>query len=282
MEQNNFLAVPYWILKEKDISNCDMLVYSLILSYNSQGQNFFIPADKIGDYIGKTGRATQNSIKKLLELEYIKEDSSKHYKSKCYKINYEKTSYEETSYQYEETSEEYEVISHEYEETSIKDTKLLPNEYEVISPNKNIYNNINNNKDKNIDNNKTICVEPFSKQLILKDNSYFDVTVEQIEKYTAVYKKVDIEKELDKMQLWLESNPRKRKTRRGCATFINSWLSRADTNASTPKQMYNPKPSGTEATDNLIKLMKEKYCDGNENGTILGDSGSSQRRISGT
>ena len=37
---------------------------------------------------------------------------------------------------------------------------------------------------------------------------------------------MDVEQELRRMVAWLDSNPTKRKTRRGIERFINSWLAR--------------------------------------------------------
>lgn len=92
-----FLAIPYKILLDKNLSDCDKYVFALIISYHDSGKDFYIPADKIGEYIGKSGRSTQMSIKKLLQNGYIVEDTEKHRKSKVYKPSpeYENISYEE-------------------------------------------------------------------------------------------------------------------------------------------------------------------------------------------
>ena len=41
-----------------------------------------------------------------------------------------------------------------------------------------------------------------------------------------LYPAVDVMQELRKMKGWCDSNPAKRKTRRGIKRFINNWLSR--------------------------------------------------------
>jgi len=85
MQRGGFLSVPYWVLDDKNLNSCDVLVYSLIASYNKQRKDFYLPSYKIGEYIGKSERSGKTSIKHLLELNYIQEDTTKKYKSKCYK-----------------------------------------------------------------------------------------------------------------------------------------------------------------------------------------------------
>lgn len=62
--------------------------------------------------------------------------------------------------------------------------------------------------------------------LILKDNSYFPVYQNRVDKYTRAYPNVDVLAELKKMVVWCEDNESKRKTPRGIKRFINNWLSR--------------------------------------------------------
>ena len=62
--------------------------------------------------------------------------------------------------------------------------------------------------------------------IILNDKSYFEVTNENLIKWTELYPAVDVMQELRKMAGWCDANPTKRKTRRGIMAFISSWLSR--------------------------------------------------------
>ena len=62
--------------------------------------------------------------------------------------------------------------------------------------------------------------------IILNDKSYFEVTSENLIKWTELYPAVDVMQELRKMAGWCDANPTKRKTRRGIMAFISSWLSR--------------------------------------------------------
>lgn len=62
--------------------------------------------------------------------------------------------------------------------------------------------------------------------LPLIDKSLYDVPLDKIALWKEAYPAVDVEQELKKMTAWLEANPKRKKTRRGIGTFINTWLSR--------------------------------------------------------
>lgn len=64
-------------------------------------------------------------------------------------------------------------------------------------------------------------------QIPLNDGSLFPVYQEEIDRFKELYPAVDIQQELRKMCGWCENNPKRRKTKRGVKSFINSWLSRA-------------------------------------------------------
>jgi len=68
--------------------------------------------------------------------------------------------------------------------------------------------------------------EPAVVNLMLNDKSLYPVTQSQIDHWSELYPAVDVKQELLKMQGWLESNPNRRKTKRGINAFITSWLSR--------------------------------------------------------
>lgn len=63
--------------------------------------------------------------------------------------------------------------------------------------------------------------------MVLNDKSLHDVYQKDVEKWSDLYPAVDILQELKKMVGWLDSNPTKRKTKRGINRFINNWLSNA-------------------------------------------------------
>lgn len=86
--------------------------------------------------------------------------------------------------------------------------------------------------DKHKDNINTLCPEPDKPTpnpsgilLPLNDKSFYDVPLEKIALWKEVYPAVDVEQELKRMIAWLDSNPTRRKTKRGITKFINNWLS---------------------------------------------------------
>ena len=62
--------------------------------------------------------------------------------------------------------------------------------------------------------------------LVLNDKSNFPVYQKQVNEWEELYPAVNVMQELRKMSGWLNSNPKKRKTKSGILRFINSWLSR--------------------------------------------------------
>lgn len=62
--------------------------------------------------------------------------------------------------------------------------------------------------------------------LPLNDRSFYDVPLDKFALWRETYPAVDVEQELRRMTAWLDSNPTKRKTRRGIERFINNWLVR--------------------------------------------------------
>ena len=61
----------------------------------------------------------------------------------------------------------------------------------------------------------------------MNDKTFHDIYQKDIEKWNDLFPAVDVMQELRKMVGWLDSNPTKRKTRRGVSRFINNWLSNA-------------------------------------------------------
>ncbi len=79
----------------------------------------------------------------------------------------------------------------------------------------------------------TVCTEPEESvsmppviSLILNDKSFHDIFQSDIDGWKELYPAVDVLQELRKMKGWLDSNPTKRKTRKGIKRFINGWLAR--------------------------------------------------------
>lgn len=88
---------------------------------------------------------------------------------------------------------------------------------------------------------ENICAEPEPPHappvisLILNDKSLHDIFQSDIDAWVELYPAVDIMQELRKMKGWLDSNPTKRKTKRGISRFINSWLARTQDSGGNKK-----------------------------------------------
>lgn len=119
-------------------------------------------------------------------------------------------------------------------------------------------NNVNN--DNNI-NNIIICSElettPSLSGILLplNDKSFYDVPLDKIALWKDTYPAVDVEQELKKMVAWSDSNPTKRKTRKGIERFINNWLSKEQDKGgryqnSSRQQTYKPKSSFNQFQQN--------------------------------
>jgi len=92
----------------------------------------------------------------------------------------------------------------------------------------------------------TICSEPEEPApnrsgilIPLNDKTFYDVPVNKITLWEDTYPAVDIEQDLKRMISWLESNPTKKKTKRGVDRFINNWLSRTQDNGGSKKAKTN-------------------------------------------
>ncbi len=94
-----------------------------------------------------------------------------------------------------------------------------------------------------------ICAEPEPTHapavisLPLNDKSFHSVCQSDIDSWKELYPAVDILRELKKMKGWLDSNPTKRKTKRGISRFINSWLARAQDSGGNKVQKQGKKNS---------------------------------------
>ena len=78
----------------------------------------------------------------------------------------------------------------------------------------------------------TICQEleaPDRKKAIsltLNDKSEYWIYGDQVEQWLQLFPAVDVMQELRKMKSWLDSNPSRRKTKKGILRFVNGWLSK--------------------------------------------------------
>ncbi len=112
----------------------------------------------------------------------------------------------------------------------------------------------------NISKDSALCSEPEAPpseppliSLPLNDKSFHDVFCEDVDDWKELYPAVDIVQELRKMKGWLNSNPTKRKTRRGINRFINSWLAREQDKRHDVKEI-----SAMESSERIIPKSKEE------------------------
>lgn len=85
--------------------------------------------------------------------------------------------------------------------------------------------------------------------LPLVDKSLYNVPMDKIALWRETYPAVDIEQELRRMIAWLDSNPTKRKTRRGIERFINNWLARTQDSGGSKGQKEVSEVSGNNSYD---------------------------------
>ena len=86
-------------------------------------------------------------------------------------------------------------------------------------------------------------VKPFI-CLPLNDKSLHKVMPADVEHYKELYPAVNVELELKGMLGWLESNPRKRKTKSGIKSFITRWLSKTQNRGGALYGQNQPAPTG--------------------------------------
>jgi len=80
------------------------------------------------------------------------------------------------------------------------------------------------NKDKDTD--KDTDKDNILLQFPLKDKTLYPITEEYHQQLKEFFPSVDIKIQLNKMNAWLDSNPSKRKTKKGIKKFITTWLSK--------------------------------------------------------
>jgi len=76
---------------------------------------------------------------------------------------------------------------------------------------------------------------------------------------------VDVHQELAAMESWLDANPSRRKTKGGIKRFINSWLSRAQSQGgSSPMAKSYKKSDSLRAMTMDMKLTDDSWLSGDE------------------
>ncbi|HJX50441.1 MAG TPA: hypothetical protein VJ438_03190 [Candidatus Nanoarchaeia archaeon] len=65
---------------------------------------------------------------------------------------------------------------------------------------------------------------------IYRQGKYFNITNERHNNYKQLFPTLNIDNEYKKMEIWLDDNPKKRKTEKGYPRFVSGWLGRAKEN----------------------------------------------------
>ena len=122
----------------------------------------------------------------------------------------------------------------------------------------------------NINNINIICSEPDKPTLNpsgillpLNDNTLYEVPQKNIDTWIKAYPSVDVKHELNKIYAWLESNPTRRKTKRGINRFINTWLSKEQDKGGNKQQYPNTCDVARQQGQNKNSLIisKKNYYD---------------------
>lgn len=95
--------------------------------------------------------------------------------------------------------------------------------------------------------------------LPLNDGSEYPVTVEQCHEWAGLYPAVDVIQQLRNMRGWLDSNPSRRKTKRGINRFITSWLAKEQDRGGQRKPQGVARTSGGNIFMDMLR--EEKDCE---------------------
>ena len=95
-------------------------------------------------------------------------------------------------------------------------------------------------------------------ELALNDKTRYPIYQEEIEEWKQLYPFVDILQELRKMKGWCDSNPERRKTKRGIKRFICNWLARQQDQGGSYCQRQEEQ-KGTYAVVKKIGTEKKSF-----------------------
>ncbi len=95
--------------------------------------------------------------------------------------------------------------------------------------------------------------------IILNDGSEWRPSQALFAEYVRLYPNVDVKQQFNEMRGWCISNPQKRKTKRGAARFVNSWLVR-EQDKGYRKHADKPTSSGY-SQEVMNRLANESWGD---------------------
>jgi hypothetical protein len=164
-----------------------------------------------------TPRKVSDSISKLIKRGYIKViryDGRKRYLRSCIKVAFPTLNNDFQSDTNKSSSQNDEIFQ------SDSRNVLQSNSYSKTNNKNTSYSCAERS------NEPSTPSEPPVFSLPLNDGSEYGITQTDFNTYKKLYPSVDVMRELRKMYGWLDSNPKKKKTKHGIKRFINGWLSR--------------------------------------------------------
>jgi hypothetical protein len=117
---------------------------------------------------------------------------------------------------------------------------------------------------------QSVPPEQLAGALPLVDGTEFLISVKQIHEWSRAYPAVNVRGEISRMKCWFEANPTRRKTSKGIARAIVSWLSRAQ-DKPTIQGGFNANTAQQRSDANLaaVKRAFEFFSD-SEDSLFLG------------
>ena len=236
MNDKNFIKLNRNILEWEwfsDVNTCRLFIYMLLKANWKEGKfhGTTVPRGSFVSSIQKLSQETNLSVQQIKTA-----------------INHLKSTGEITS----KATNKYTVFTIKnynlYQDVNQQDNKQPTNEQQTsnkqlttIEERKNIKKERIKEKDL-IVSKDTICPEPEKTApdstgifLPLADGTFYEAPVTKLQKWGEAFPAVDITGELKKMYLWLDSNPTRKKTRRGIERFIYNWLERTQNKGGSVK-----------------------------------------------
>ena len=248
LKKGGFGYVYQDVTRNKNISAAAKGLYAYLSSFCGVSNECYPSVDTITKEMGMTKDTFYKHINALVAVGVVKKDqeiNNGKFGRTLYKLTHE---VEIHSFSFPNNSESNKPISNN-SETNINNAKI-----NNINKNKN---NISSEPDKSAPNPSGIMIQ-------LNDKSFYDVPLEKIALWEETYPAVDIRQELKKMVAWCDSNPTKRKTRRGIERFINNWLSRTQDSGGTrgkEKVIEEERTSNTYNTDDEWENIKRAVAE---------------------
>lgn len=113
-----------------------------------------------------------------------------------------------------------------YQQDNTQDNKRATNEQQTSNNKGRKLKKAKEDKEDILSGTKDVPDRPAAITLTLNDKTEFEITDSHVSEWAQLYPAVDVMQELRKMKGWLNSNPKRRKTKSGILKFVNGWLSR--------------------------------------------------------